>query len=409
MNDSIKLTAPVTGKVSAPTLTVTRLSFAEWLRLETEWDDLQRRMLPRTPFASPIWMSHWWTHFRRSGSFIQDEFYGHCVRDTESRLIAVAPLMRTTLYGFGIPLLRIVQFLGNDSSLTEIRGLICHEDDHSRAVQTLAEQFLQQSSQWDVLRWSGLREPIAAYRINAGRDQLRPGGQLTDYMIDMPDSWSGIRTRVSANMRKNLRRPYELLERDGHDFTMKIRDRQQELAPAIKRFLALHVARSQADDMGVYHPNKFAASHERAFLAAVLADATDKDQLKFFELQIGSRVVASRITFRLGPVLYLYFAGYEPKWRSYSVMTILMAEIIKWAIDNGVRQVNLSTGTDQSKLRWKPTEIIFHDATQASPTLRARLAFRVFEAYEMLSRSRDIRHTLRKVMRKALRLLRKKP
>jgi CelD/BcsL family acetyltransferase involved in cellulose biosynthesis len=84
----------------------------------------------------------------------------------------------------------------------------------------------------------------------------------------------------------------------------------------------------------------------------------------------------------------MYFAGYDPTWRRYSVMTILMSEIIKWAIANKFQRVNLSTGNDQSKLRWKPDEIVFHNAVQVSPTRRARLVFPAFVAYESWSRGR---------------------
>jgi len=68
---------------------------------------------------------------------------------------------------------------------------------------------------------------------------------------------------------------------------------------------------------------------------------------------------------------------------------LLVSEIIKWAINHGLRWVNLSTGNDQSKLRWKPSEIIYSDCMQVSPTLRGKLTFRGFQAYEGLTRSRD--------------------
>ena len=61
-------------------------------------------------------------------------------------------------------------------------------------------------------------------------------------------------------------------------------------------------------------------------------------------------------------------------------MTLLTAETMKWAIGQGFGLVNLSTGKDQSKLRWKPTEILFHNAQQSSPTMRSRFTVPVYEA-----------------------------
>jgi CelD/BcsL family acetyltransferase involved in cellulose biosynthesis len=62
--------------------------------------------------------------------------------------------------------------------------------------------------------------------------------------------------------------------------------------------------------------------------------------------------------------------------------------MIKWAIEHSLQRVNLSTGKDLSKLRWKPVEIGLHDAVQISPSLRGKIAYRGFLAYEVLSRVR---------------------
>ena len=136
------------------------------------------------------------------------------------------------------------------------------------------------------------------------------------------------------------------------------------------------------------HPDKFAEPNARAFLIEYLDALAERDQLRIFELEIGGKIVASRLTFLLGNDLYFYFAGYDTSWRNYSVMTVLVSEIIKWAIAQGLKRVNLSTGKDQSKLRWKPLEIISHDALQISPSIRGHMVFPVFRAYEALSNRR---------------------
>ena len=51
-----------------------------------------------------------------------------------------------------------------------------------------------------------------------------------------------------------------------------------------------------------------------------------------FELEIAGEIVASRLAFLEGRELYFYYSGYDPAWRKYSVMTTLMAEIMRWSI-----------------------------------------------------------------------------
>ena len=114
----------------------------------------------------------------------------------------------------------------------------------------------------------------------------------------------------------------------------------------------------------------------------------ERGELRIFELEIGGVVVASRIALLLGSDLYMHLAGYDPAWKTYSVMTVLVAEMFKWALAHRVERINLSSGQDQSKMRWKPHEVWFRDVVQVSPALRARAAFGLFRAYEALGGAR---------------------
>jgi CelD/BcsL family acetyltransferase involved in cellulose biosynthesis len=370
-------------------LRVERLPGPEALSdIANEWDLLDRQVVPRTPFTSPAWIVPWWKHFARCrNTLFHDEFFCHVVRDGCGHLVAVAPLMRTGVPGIGPPLLRMVQFFGADAALTEIRGVICWPENHAPVIEALVEHFLAHRGEWDVFRWAGLRKAANADDAMRLPSPLEARGVLPDYIIDLPGSWNELRLQVSSNMRKNLRKAYEFLERDGIAFALRVIERADDVAAAVERFLALHAARAEADDM-IIHPNKFVRLHVRAFLAEYLHDMAKRGELRIFEMEIGGTVVASRLTFLLGSDLYIYFAGYDPAWRAYSVMTVLMAEMIKWAFARGLERVNLSTGHDQSKVRWKPREVMFHDAVQVSPTRRTRMTFGAFLGYEALSRAR---------------------
>jgi len=56
-------------------------------------------------------------------------------------------------------------------------------------------------------------------------------------------------------------------------------------------------------------------------------------------------------------------------------MTTLMCECFKWAIEQGIKVVNLTKGKDASKIRWRGREYAFHDALLVSPTQRGSLAY----------------------------------
>jgi CelD/BcsL family acetyltransferase involved in cellulose biosynthesis len=100
----------------------------------------------------------------------------------------------------------------------------------------------------------------------------------------------------------------------------------------------------------------------------------ERDQLRIFQLVIGGEVVATRVGFVLGNELYLYYSGYRVAWAQHSVMTTVVAESIKWAIQQGLQGVDLSSGRDLSKLRWKPTQFVTCEGVQSSSRRLRQLA-----------------------------------
>jgi hypothetical protein len=59
-------------------------------------------------------------------------------------------------------------------------------------------------------------------------------------------------------------------------------------------------------------------------------------------------------------------------------MTRLLSEAIQYAIGGGFGMVNLSTGADVSKQRWRPTEIVHRDVELVSTSLRGRAIHSAF-------------------------------
>ena len=356
--------------------------------IAAEWDQLDRQISPRTPYTAPAWIIPWWKHLSRYRRMVfHDEFFCHVVRGDNGRLIGVAPLMRSCVPGIGPPLLRIVQFFGADAALTEIRGLICRQEDQTRVVEALIEHFLARRGEWDVFRWAGLREPVDFYSTLRPHCDFLPRSELPDYIVELPVNWEDLRLRISCNMRRKLRKAYESLERDGIAFTLRVTERPHAVEAAMHRFLTLHAARAEATGM-ILHENKFERPRVRAFIADYLQGAAERGELRIFELEIGGDVVASRLAFLFGPDMWMHLSGYDPAWKTYSVMTVLTTEMIRWSFAKGVARINLSTGRDQSKMGWRPREVLFRDAVQVSPTWRARPAFAVFRVYETVNEAR---------------------
>jgi CelD/BcsL family acetyltransferase involved in cellulose biosynthesis len=362
-------------------LHVEKLSGPEALRdIEAKWASLGAAISPRTPFTSPMWFILWWEHLRRRGFLLRDEFFCHVVRDIDGRLVAIAPLMLTHVPSFGPFKMRLIQFFGADPSITEIRGIICRPEDEDAVLKKLVLHFGQRQRTWDMFRWSGLKKSPLQYSSILNPGNTKAVSTVPDYLLTLPESWETLRSSISSNTRKSVRKAYGRLAQDGHKFNFRVVDEPDQVPSALNNFFALHAERADATAFSVHHPNKFRMPNSRAFLTDYLSQSAEMKQLCVLELDIDGSVAASRLAFLLGPELYLYFTGWKPAWRKYSIMTILMSEAMKWAIERGLKIINLSTGTDQSKLRWQPSEITFYNATQYSSSLRARLLTQIYEA-----------------------------
>ena len=157
---------------------------------------------------------------------------------------------------------------------------------------------------------------------------------------------------------------------------------------ALTRFFELHAERAGLEGT-IRHPDVFRDPPAREFLRDYCALGAARGEVHVFCLKVGEEVIAVRIGFRSGDSMYLYYSGYDTKYARYSVMTHCLAEALRWSIEAGVKEVNLSIGTDVSKTRWSPQQHLFHSGKLLSPNLRGRA---VHGAYQWLSqRLRDER------------------
>jgi CelD/BcsL family acetyltransferase involved in cellulose biosynthesis len=342
-------------------------------KLASEWEKLEKSLQPRTPFTSPLWNNLWWKHFHIDSAWVRDELYIHTVRNEFGALIAVAPMMLTSRPAFGPLRVRALQLLGADENVTELRSVISRAEDLPEALVALSGYFRATASRWDWLQWGGIPDNPASRELLERVGRIDWGRVVPNYYLPLHGPWEDFKAQLSRNMKEALRKCYNSLKRAGHEFTFRVVSEPAQTAAALATFFELHAERSLAADLPP-HANVFTRQPARDFLLEYAQRMAERDQLRIFQLVIGGEVVATRVGFTLGNELYLYYSGYRVAWAQHSVMTTVVAESIKWAIQQGLVGVDLSTGRDLSKLRWKPTEIVTCEGVQSSSRRLRQLA-----------------------------------
>jgi CelD/BcsL family acetyltransferase involved in cellulose biosynthesis len=379
--------SPAAPARTVPRLEVTRLAEVDaFEQVQEEWQALHERLAPRTPFTSPLWNALWWKHYRSQRLSVRDELYLHVVRDAGGALVAVAPMMATERPSLGPARLRTITCFGADPNVTEVRGIICQPQHETAALAALSAHFTRHDPSWAWIQWGVVRDQnwADAARCLRGRSPST-NEQVVDYHLDLPRTWEEFRASRSRNVKESIRKCYNSLKREGLEAELRVVEGTEECAAALQTFFRLHADRGRATDT-VVHGDVFEQQQERAFMAEYVEAVARRGQLRLLQLWISGQVVATRLGFLLGDQLYLYYSGYDVAWGKFSVMTTLLAEAIKWAIAQGLPIVNLSTGSDVSKLRWRPVATQFRAVIQVSHRWRARLAFGAYEQARRLQR-----------------------
>src|SRR5215467_2193766 len=158
----------------------------------------------------------------------------------DGRLIGVAPLFIREYRLLRFVRFRFAQFFGADSSITELRGLVCAPDDQPAAVAALAAFFQGQYRFWDLLRWDGLRASPNGERVHGLGEACDAGGQLPNYFIPLPSTWDEMLSRLNGKFKRNIRKRYELLAKDGFAFKFRVNENADAVRGSLRTFFDLH-------------------------------------------------------------------------------------------------------------------------------------------------------------------------
>jgi CelD/BcsL family acetyltransferase involved in cellulose biosynthesis len=361
-----------------PALTVEKIETLEaLLGLEREWRALEAASHSGLPFLTFDWCVAWWNHLHEAKLGIRDALFVRALRSS-GELVAVAPLMITRRPAVGPFCIRHLQFFGADPNITEVSGVLSLPDRRSEAHRTLLAHLREVSGDWDTFTLSGVpRDGELSDFVASAFPNTEWTKETPDFVLTLAPTWEEFKGKLSRNIKESLRKCYNSLKRDGHDFKVEVMTSRGDVAPALDRFFALHQARAELSGT-VNHRNVFDAAMARRFLANVCERFADRGALRIFALKIGDKTAAMRVAFVLGDSLYLYYSGYDPEFGKYSVMTTAVAEAIKYAIEQRFVTVNLSTGNDVSKTRWSPAEVVFRQASIVSPSRRGELTHEVY-------------------------------
>jgi CelD/BcsL family acetyltransferase involved in cellulose biosynthesis len=340
----------VAGDSQPSELTVVLLEGSIGLRsLEREWRAIAAATKDRNPFLMWEWVSEWTNQF--SGASLLTAV----VRDGTD-VVAIAPFHRQR-YRLGPGLAATALYLLSPlevEHLCEIRDILTVPGWEEAALAALLDRVIAIGG-WDWIRFAAEGRNLNAWeRVlqRVGSDRfvtLVDAGAMP--VMTLASTWTEQRSQLKRNIKESIRRSYNSLDRQGIGFEFLVDEGGSPQGSWLDVFFRLHHLRSIVRGR-FSHIDHFQRPSVHAGVAAVLRRAAAAGQLRVFTLRIHGQVVAIRLGFEVDGCLYLYYSGFDPAWWRDGVMTLLMTEMVKWAIDRRLEVLNHSPGIDVSKTRW---------------------------------------------------------
>lgn len=322
--------------------------------LSESWMALHEQSQTSHPFTSYHWTINWWKTFSQQNFARRDEFFVLSFRDGDT-LVGVMPMFVTIYYPLLFGGLRYMRPIGSDANLTEIKGFLSLPG-YEEKIAHAFEDFLNDCSrEWDFCRWPDIR----SHRAEILTEQLAQIDKVENFVIPLPKTWEEFRLSRKRNVREAIRKCMNKPSADGLEFSYERIASPVAIAAALPEFYRLHSLRG-AMESGPTHPDYFVVPTHRSLIESIMHSPSREIEPALYVLKLGDKYIAMRLGFEMNGKIFGYYSGFDPAFAAYSVMTRLLVETMKDAIERGLTALNLSTGRDLSKTRWSPDEITYY-------------------------------------------------
>lgn len=303
---------------------------ADWAGvLQSEWKALAQNSPTASPFQTWEWHSTWWKH------------YGSGKR----------PLILTIKEGGDLvglmPLVRIagpwraLRAMGSGPA-DYLHPLALHGQE--RAVGEAIAEWLTQQDKGGLVDLHQIRDDKASYEPLKGLANAKAIEQATCLVLDLPKSYEEYLQVLSKSLRYDVRKLDKALFTEN-----KAEIKRANTNEGMEILFEQHKLRWKKRGLpGVFFGRAKRFHQEWAELAA------KNGWLWLSTLHLEGKAVGAIYAMQMHGTCYYYQAGFDPSASSISPGTLLVANTIRRAIEEGCTRFDFLRGDEPYKRRWKP-------------------------------------------------------
>lgn len=319
---------------------VTRMSLADALALGPQiWDAIEAQAESRSPFMSWAWHRAW------ADADPDAAAAEALVLGSGDTVQAIMPLLSRHIRFHRVPVRALTWAIGDLGCPDHLDVLATPAADVAALVPLLEEL------EWDVIVLSNLAPNAPGARRLAqamtarGYAVLRQPLWVCPY-LDLAGDWETYLKSVSRNRRQALRYMEKSLRRD-HSVTITDYDGER-VAEGWQRLVTLHEQRwAEGGGSGAFRDPHVDRLHRR-----FTAELARRGELWLTTLDLDGEPAAAWYGFTCGDTAYFYQSGRDPRWERESVGQVLLALMIRRAMERGLKRFDFLRGEDPYKRLW---------------------------------------------------------
>lgn len=328
-------------------------AFPDNTTLSAEWNDLLACCsASHVPFLRYEYLSTWWKTLG-GGEWPEGQLYTLLGRDDQGALRGVAPLFYTKNREGRTALLLV-----GSVEISDYLDFIVPCEYLNAFVEEVCDALSEpQAPPWQVLDLYNLPEEsptLAALQAAAERRdwQYHQSRLQPSPYIPLPADWESYLAALDKKQRHEIRRKLRRAEESGIPVRWYILGGEndpdevtpQRLDAEIEEFIAL-----MANDP---EKNRFLTQVMRTQLRSAVHVAFRAGWLQLAFLEVGGRKAAAYLNFDYGNHIWVYNSGLNFEYAHLSPGWVLLANLIRWAIEHGRQRFDFMRGAEEYKYRF---------------------------------------------------------
>ncbi|PYM19492.1 MAG: hypothetical protein DMD78_24685 [Candidatus Rokuibacteriota bacterium] len=308
------------------------------------WQALHADSGLRSPFLTWTWQHEWLAVFGEGRRLELRR-----VSEPSGRLLALLPLVE-------IAPGRLM--LAGGADVSDYLDVLARRGSETEAWSALLEARAADRAVWELHAVPGASPTVTAVPALAAAVGLvaRTAVEERCPVTALPDSWDALLASLDKKHRHELTRKLRRFEREVPDGRVAWESTPAGIERRLDDFLALH--RASREGKAKFMDARMERFFRRAIVALAAAGAA---RIAFLDLPDGP--IAAFVTLEWDGTVGLYNSGFAPARAALSPGLVLLAHVVRDAIERGRRRFDFLRGEERYKYEFGPTPEPVHLVT----------------------------------------------